>query len=328
MKKITVILLGIIFTVVILPSMITLMFTSSPSPKVEEIKEVKNLKVYDHVEKKIKEMNIEDYLVGVVAKEMPVEFQEEAIKAQVVAARTYTLKRMKSNGGGGTKYSSEADISTDPAECQAWASEEEMKKKWKEKFEQNRKKIEDAVHATTGQILVYKDEIITALFHSTSGGRTENAADIFGSEFPYLRSVESPGEDKTPKYLAVKEIDEKEVRKILKDKFPTLVLNEKTPLLQQLKNEVRGDGGRIKKVEVGNVTLKGEELRFALGLNSSNIAFEQHGAKIKIITKGYGHGVGMSQYGANVMAAQQKNYTQILTHYYQGAKIINEKDLR
>lgn len=328
MKKIIIILLSIIFTVVILPSIITFLFTSSPTPKVEEIKEIKKIKVYDHIEKQIKEMNIEEYLVGVVAKEVPVEFHTEAIKAQAVAARTYTLKRMKSNGGGGTKYSAEADISTDSSECQAWASNDEMKKKWKNKYEQNRKKIENAVNATTGQILVYKDEIITALFHSTSGGKTEDAADIFGSDFAYLRSVESPGEDKAPKYLAVKQIEEKEVRKILKHRFPTLVLNDKKPLLQQIKNEVRGDGGRIKRVQVGNVTLKGEELRFALGLNSSNIAFEQTGTKIKIITKGYGHGVGMSQYGANVMAAQQKNYTQILTHYYQGAKIINEKDLR
>lgn len=329
MKKIGLSIISVFVILILVPAVITVILGSIPE-KQEEItaEPIQSIKVFLHQENKIEEMELEQYLIGVVAKEVPMEFEVEAIKAQAVAARTYTLKRMKSNGGAGTKYSLEADISTDPAECQAWASQKEMESKWKDKFQQYYNKVKDAVEETKGKILVYNGEVITAFFHSTSGGKTENVEDIYGSKLPYLRSVSSPGEEQTPKYLDMKVMEDGQIKKALKERFPSLVLDEKLPILKQIKNEYRGEGGRIKKIQIGNQSIKGEELRFALSLNSSNIVFEEVDGKIRIITKGYGHGVGMSQYGANAMAKEGKKYEEILHHYYQDTEIIDQQDLK
>lgn len=263
-------------------------------------------------------MNLEDYILGVVAGEMPTSFHPEALKAQALAARTYTMLRMRQFGGRGCSMHPGAEICTDSTHCQAYRNPEAVKK--------DLDKLKEAVYGTAGEVIVYDNKLIDAVFHSTSGGKTENSEEIWSNRLPYLRSVVSRYEEHSPKYVAQQEISIDNFVQCMKKLDPEVVINKK-----DIKNEIkvikRSEGGRITEIKVGNKTFKGMDVRNVLGLNSSNFNFNIGASTILFTVVGNGHGIGMSQYGADGMAKNGSLYRDIVTHYYQGVDIVDIKDL-
>lgn len=286
--------------------------------KVEQIpKKGDTISLYITKSKKIEQIPLEEYLKGVIAAEMPANFDMEALKAQAVAARTYAYKRSKSKG---CNLKSGADV-CDSTHCQVWITKKDMLKKWGIfSFYHYISKINQAIEETSGMIIFYNGEPIDPLFFSTSNGRTENSEDVFKNTVPYLRSVKSPGEEISPRFSGVAKIPVKEVVSKIKKQWPDIKIDEKNPE-KQWKVLEESQGGRIKHMQIGNKTIKGSEFRMLLNLNSADFNWERSGKNIKFTTKGYGHGVGMSQYGANVMAKSGKNFLEILKHYYTGIEI-------
>ena len=263
-------------------------------------------------------MDLEDYILGVVAGEMPASFHPEALKAQALAARTYTMLRMKQFGGSGCSKHPGAEICTDSTHCQAYRNPASLGS--------GLEKLKEAVYGTAGEVIVYNNKLIDAVFHSTSGGKTENSEDIWSSRVPYLRSVESQYEEHSPKYVAQQEVSIDNFIKSIKKLDPGIVINKKN-IKGQVKVLERSEGGRIKRIQIGDVTFDGDDVRMALGLNSANFNFTVQGNSMLFTVTGNGHGIGMSQYGADGMARNGSGYRDIVLHYYQGVDIVNISDL-
>lgn len=254
----------------------------------------------------VENLPIEDYLVGVVSSEVPVSFEKEAIKAQTVAARTYALKQMEN------RKNESYDV-TDDTSSQVYKSEEELKNNWKDKYEENIKKIKEAIDETKGQYLTYDNKIIYAFFFSTSNGKTEDNKDVFGQDLPYLKSVDSSfDENETNNFKFTKTISLSEFYQKLE-----LAYNDNLTIT----NKVLTNSNRIKSITINGKTFKGTDIRSKLSLRSTDFTIEKQNNSVIINTKGFGHGVGMSQYGANALAKQNKTYDEILKYYYQGTNI-------
>jgi len=252
---------------------------------------------------KIDVLPFEEYIVGVVAGEMPVSFHIEALKAQAVAARNYAYKKMQAN------QNSEYDV-IDTTANQVYKDLEQLKKSWKTNYIININKVRKAVNETIDEYLVYNDEIISLFYFSTSNGKTEDALTVFNVDVPYLKSVDSPwDEEENTKFNYQMEFT-------LTD-FCTLLSIEHTDKID-IKHIVRDDSNRITSITINEKIFKGTEMYKLLKLRSTDFEIEQKENKIYFHTKGYGHGVGMSQYGANGMAKEGYTYDKILTHYYQG----------
>jgi stage II sporulation protein D len=269
--------------------------------------------VYRSKSGEVERLPIEHYVVGVVASEMPAEFEIEALKAQSLAARTYIVKQLLSDQEFGLVNG--ADIS-DTVSQQVYKNEQELKDLWGPDFQQKMEKIRKAVYETRGQIIVFENQPITAAYFSTSNGYTENAEDYWSNAFPYLKSVESPWDVDSPKFNGEKVIAVTDFEKQLGVKISGSQIGE---IVEWTK------GHRVAKVRIGGKEFSGREIREKLGLQSTDFTWEKKGTDIVIRTKGYGHGVGMSQYGANGMAKEGKTYEDIIRHYYQGAEITDSK---
>lgn len=267
---------------------------------------------------KVVTMDLEDYILGVVAGEMPASFHLEALKAQALAARTYTMLRMNRFGGSGCSKHPGAEICTDSTHCQAYRNPATVSK--------DLEKLKEAVYGTAGEVIVYNNKLIDAVFHSTSGGKTENSEEIWSSKVPYLRSVVSQYEEHSPKYVAQQEISIDNFIKCMKELDSGVTISKKN-IKDQIKVLERSEGGRITRLKVGDKTFNGSEVRTALGLNSANFNFSIGGSSILFTVVGNGHGIGMSQYGADGMAKNGSSYRDIVLHYYQGVDIVNINDL-
>ncbi len=281
------------------------------------------IKVYMHEINQIVTMNLEDYIKGVVAAEMPAEFELEALKAQAVAARTYAVKHMAVFGGTGSTEHPGADVSTDHNDSQAWQDETKLKAKWGENYTKYWSKVSRAVDQTRGLILTYNGEPINAVFHSTSGERTASAKEVWGFDYPYLISVSCSWDKKSPRYQDTKEITLTELETRLGADAGIVAAAQSgggagiTSIIDYT------DSGRVNKVRIGSKTMTGLEVRQKLELRSANFQIESAGDKLIFKTIGYGHGVGLCQYGANGQAKENRNFRQILTHYYTGVAIKN-----
>ncbi len=270
----------------------------------------------------VETLSLKDYLEGVVAAEMPALFPEEALKAQAVAARTYTMKKLVSPAA---KEHNGAALCDNPSHCKAYKPVSAVAAGWSDKSEEYTAKIRRSVSETDGEILLYEGEPISAVFHSTSAGVTENAKDVWGGDAPYLVSVVSEGEQDSPHYEEEKEFAPDEFKRIFGEKYPQASF-DKNPE-NWVTNISRSDAGGIKTLSVGGVSVKGSEMRTIFGLNSTNFTLLYDSGKMKFKTRGYGHGVGMSQYGARAMALSGKDYEEILKSYYTGVELgkINQK---
>lgn len=302
MKKIfylTLILIGI-------PTLSVLLI----KPKEKEIIEKKymfekNTKVrVKRVEKNtIETIPLEQYLIGVLSGEMPVSYELEALKAQAVAARTYTLKKMETN------KNNQFDI-VDNTNDQMYLDNNYLKSVWKENYDNYINKIKQAVNETSGEYLTYDGQIIKAFFFSTSSGKTENCKDVFGENLPYLVSVSSTWDESSPSYL-----DKKTFSK--KDFYEKLNL----PYEDELDIEItRNDTNSINTITINDNEMKGTDFRYELDLKSTNIDINETDNQIEITSKGFGHGVGLSQFGAQQLALKGYKYDEILKYYYQGTE--------
>lgn len=265
------------------------------------------------------EMDLGTYLLGVVRAEMPASFAEEALKAQAVAARTYTFHELE---GGRDKHGGEADLCGDPACCQAYTSEEKAKANWGRKARKYEKKIREAVEGTDGEIAVYGGAPILAVFHASSAGLTRAAGSVWQNDLPYLQPVESPENDEqVPAYRSEVRLSAQQVRDKVHAKFPEAELDG--PAAQWFSDAVRDSAGSVENLLVGGVRMKGSTLRGLLGLRSACFTWEWEGDEVLFTVTGHGHGVGMSQYGAETMAQEGADYREIITHYYPGAVLEN-----
>ena len=270
------------------------------------------IKVYFDKEDTVKEINIGDYLVGVVAAEIPAEFEAETLKAQAVAARTY----MKYHQNNKTEHKDGAVVCTDYKHCQAWVDINEKMEGWGDNAKKYRSKMESAVSDTSGELVKFESEPINAVFFSTSSGKTENAVDVWGEEVPYLISVNSPGEEGAPHFMSEKVMSVEEVKQIISANVEGADFSNGL-----FGNIIRSDAGGIITIEVGGVQIKGTALRTMLDLRSTNVQIKEENGNVIFNVKGNGHGVGMSQYGANAMAKNGCDYKEILTHYYSGCVV-------
>jgi len=292
--------------------------------KYSALPKTSKVKVFMTKENTIKELDLEEYVTGVVAAEMPAAFAVEALKAQAVAARTYALAHVTQDGGTPCKNSKGASL-CDTVHCQVYVTKAERIKEWnkdnKNKGEQLWNKIKDAVSDTSGEVLTYNDELVMEPYYfSTSSGKTENSEEVFSTSIPYLRSVESPGEETVKNAKSSKIINYKELTQIINTNY-----NNAKVTTANIKNQIkiidRTEGGSVKNIKVGSITMTGSKFRTMFDLKSSNFEMKFNLGGIEIDCSGYGHGVGMSQWGADAMAKDGKNYTEILTHYYQGTAI-------
>lgn len=330
MKKIVNYMALMLFVVILLPFVIVRGCSHEKeeiiSPPIQDDETI--IKVLLHQEDKIVNMGIEEYMKGVLAAEMPAEFELEALKAQAVAARTYVYGRVIKLYGPKDDSHKGADVCTNPAHCLAWKSKNSAMKSWSIfTASRNWDKISRAVIETKGIILTYEGKVINALFHSNSGGRTENNEDVWeGASVPYLRSVESIEED-SPAYRNVVTLTIDDFIEILEAKYPEAEI-ENGDIMSQITVLEYTEGGRVKNIQIGNVIMKGTEFRTLFGLKSANFSIETSDDMLIIKTIGYGHGVGMSQWGANYLAKMGWNYNEILMHYYKGIEFESMSQLK
>jgi len=268
------------------------------------------------VDGKPEQMDLGSYLVGVLRAEMPAAFHPEALKAQAAAARTYTLHKMLSGSGHGDA----ADVCTDAACCQAYRGEAAAREEWGEQAETYEKKVREAVAETDGQAILYGGVPILAVFHAASAGVTRSAGQVWQSDLPYLRAVRSPGSaEAIPDYYSRAVFTAEEFRVAVGTVCPEAKLTGDVG--KWLSQAVTDEAGSVETVKVGGVTVKGSTLRAALGLRSACFEWEAKDGALTFYVTGYGHGVGLSQYGANRMAQEGAGWREILTHYYSGVTI-------
>lgn len=318
MKRTLIGLLLFVFVIFTLPLLI-LKGCGKDVPKTDDFANVDSMKiaVFNVEKNELEEMNLEEYIMGVLAGEMPSSFNIEALKAQALAARTYTLLRTRAFGGAGCSLHPGADICTDPAHCQAYRSPAAIKT--------NYDKYKQAVMSTKGQIIVYNDALIDAVFHSSSGGRTENSEDVWSAKVPYLRSVVSEYEDQT-KIVSSKEIKVTDFIAVMQKLDSGVKLSAKN-IKDQVDIVDRSEGGKITRINVGGKSFTGSNLRSALGLKSSNFTITYKADTMVFNVTGNGHGIGMSQYGADGMGKLGYTYTDIIKHYYEGVEIMSIEEL-
>ena len=338
MKKYFIYFFAFIFICFLLPALLTKrnMETSVETEKnasQEEIKDDKEtglseydyknygtIKLLHHETGEIEEVALDTYLCNVVSAEMPADYEFEALKAQAVVARTYTIYKIQN------KKHENADICDDSTCCQAWVSKETRLARWEEsQRESNWAKIEQCVKDTKGKIITYEGKPINAFFHANSGGTTELPVNVWGGTgLPYLQVVETIGEEGYTQYSSEVTLSQEELLNKLKAKYDDIQINfndnEDVRILEYT------DSNRVKTVKFGNHEISGVEARSLLGLKSTNFEIIKEGETIKFSVKGYGHGVGMSQTGADTMAKEGSNYEDIIKHFYIGVEIkeVNE----
>ena len=260
----------------------------------------------------VESMALDQYLRGVVRGEMPASFELEALKAQAAAERTYVYYQL---AAGRKEAHPDADVCTDPGCCSAWLSEEAAREKWGEDFDGWESRIEEAVAATDGQTALYDGQPILAVFLSSSAGKTAEAGDVWSGDVPYLRSVDSPeGEETVPNYYSAAEFTAAEAKTLLAQAHPELTFSGGPD--KWFGAAERDDSGRVSTVEVCGAPLRGVEVRRIFSLRSACFTIDAAAERVTFRVTGYGHGVGMSQYGANELARQGKTWQEILMWYY------------
>ncbi len=263
----------------------------------------KSITIKDTKNDEISKLDLEDYVVGVVAAEMPASFASEALKAQAIASRTYAVYKMNNSSGN---YDVVTDISN-----QSYITKEEMQKKWGSDYDKYYMKVKNAVDMTKGIVLTYEGEVIESFYFAMSNGYTEDASLVFSEDKEYLHSVKSSYDNESLKnFLVTKEFTKQEFCSKLGITCNNIVI----------KNIKRSNTNRVNEITINDKVFKGTEVRKLLGIRSTDFDISINN-NVVVSTKGYGHGVGMSQYGANGMAKAGSNYEEILTYYYKNVKL-------
>lgn len=341
MKKILIYLLSFILIIFIIPAFLTKRTTPTSSKKeterqlqdnnqqeqtTENQTEISNKNTYNYskygtislLHKKtgeVEQVKLDEYLCNVVSAEMPATFEQEALKAQAIVARTYTIYKILN------KKHDNADICDDSTCCQAWISKDNRLAKWEEnQRESNWQKICSAVNETSGKIITYENKPIDAFFHSNSGVITEVPVNVWGGTgYPYLQSVETSGENTYTQYASEVTLSQEELINKLKEKYSDISIDFTNS--EDIKILEYTESTRVKTVKFGNHEISGVEARTLFGLKSTNFEISRDGNNIKFSVKGYGHGVGMSQTGADSMAKNGSKAEDIIKHFYTGVEI-------
>lgn len=277
--------------------------------------ETTQIKVYDHRADKLVTMDLEAYIVGVVSAEMPAYYGFEALKAQAVASRTYTLYSM---AHGGCHTNPDADVCTNSKCCQAFSTHERMQNAWGNDYANNYNRVAQAVMETAGEVIVYDGKLCDALYHACSGGQTEDSENVYANALPYLRGVTSPYED--PMRTEDVPIGEDALVELITAKYPDSGITAEN-MREEIAIAESYPSGRVKTLRLGRTTITGKQARSLFGLRSAMFTITWSEDGIVFHTKGYGHGVGLSQNGANGMAKHGSDYREILLHYYTGVTI-------
>lgn len=321
--------LAILVSCVFLPALVV-QWSMGDSLSKNERKEQKRqaeemIKVYITDEQQIVTLPLESYIAGVIAAEMPIDFHAEALKAQALTARTYIMRRLQqSDFSDMNKYGPKARgaIVSDTIQHQAFSTDEKLKKRWGTAYKVNKKKVQQVTNATAGKVITYEKKPIYAAFFSTSNGFTENSEEYFQTKNTYLRTVSSPWDQQAPHFRREKKMSVKALTQILEKKTGkkvTMPVSGGVATCAQVSR--RTTGQRVATVKLGEKTFTGREVREALQLASSDFSCQRIDDQVLFTTKGYGHGVGMSQWGANLMAEKGKKFRHIIYHYYQGVQI-------
>lgn len=323
MNKGTVIFISIFLVLTMLMPFTVFLFKeknndiSIPSKKIDNM----SFKVYFPNTKEVKTYTIEEYLFGVVAGEMNITCEDEALKAQTIAAYSLALYRKAKREKSPDKSIMNADVTADSKVDQAFLTREQVKAKWGNNYEQYAKKLEAIITLVKGKYLTYNGEIAQTVYHDTSSGKTETAENMWGSAIEYLTSVQSVGDILNPEYLTKVTVAKDEFVRLLSE-------NDVKISSDKLKSEIeiisRTESGTVLSIKLGDKTLKGTKIREIFNLRSANFDISFTDEKVEFTVRGYGHGVGMSQYGANEMAKQGSSYEDILKWYYKGCEITDK----
>ncbi|MGE5551987.1 MAG: stage II sporulation protein D [Bacteroidota bacterium] len=298
-----------LFLVIILPALLV----RGCAPRQSKAAGLK-VNLYVCQARKVIRLDLEDYLVGVVAAEMPAHFSLEALKAQAVAARTLTLRHLRQFGGRGCSHLARADLCDQPGDGQAWLSDAELRRRWGWSYVRLRARVRRAVQETKGLVLLYEHKPIDACYHSTCGGATEDAKSVWGRHIPYLVSVACGYDTLSPRFRTQVRMSRQELSRRLGQNLPAAA-----PFGLQILG--RTPGGRVTTLNLGGKTWTGAAFRAAAGLRSANFTWQVEGGEVIFSVRGYGHGVGLCQYGAEGMARQDAGFLKILTHYYRGVTL-------
>ena len=285
--------------------------TSSVSLKNSEKSEEKKVKIYLSDKKQISEITLSEYLVGVVMTEMDESYPDEALKAQAVAAHTLLLYRQKEN------KDKDYDITDSYTADQGYMNKASRREKYGKIYKTTENRVKKLVNSVKNKVIYYKNEPILAVYHDTSGGKTENAKDIWGGDYPYLVSVESISDLLNPSYLSTVTYTKQEFESRLKGLGVSLPKSEK----KYIGNSKTTESGTVKQIVIAGKTFSGQKIREAFNLRSANFDLKYEDKKFVFTVRGFGHGVGMSQYGALFMAKEGSNYKEILKWYYTGCEI-------
>ncbi len=285
---------------VLVPAILVLILSRTAPREREEIPKAGCTLSVQTGKNRVETMNLEEYVLGVVLAEMPASFEGEALKAQAVAARTYALRELRHKN---------ANVCTDSGCCQAYIAPKDYGGS-----KASLEKIRKAVNDTAGQVIIYDGTIIEATYFSCSGGRTEDALAVWGQAVPYLQAVDSPGEEKAENFIKTVTMD-------------TDTFSEAFGGLSGLPESWMGavtytEGGGVSRIQIGGKSYTGTEVRKILGLRSTAFMLTVIGQTVVVTTRGSGHRVGMSQYGADAMAAGGSTYAEILAHYYPETQIV------
>ena len=294
--------------------------SSAAAPDTVSDYEGEPYKVLDVSSGKVLEVPEREYVIGAVCAEMPASFGEEALKAQAVAAHTYAERQRLRERSSPSEELKGADFSNDTAKYQGYFTYEQAKEFFGGKFDESYGKISAAVDEVLPYIITYGDEPIISAFHSMSPGKTESAENAWGAAVDYLVPVDSSCDTAAPKYSEKVRFGADELKSVLEEKFSGVVIAG--GIDSWITVEKVSDSGTVLSVRVGDRSVSGNDLRTVLGLRSACFDVSADGGEVVFTTRGYGHGVGMSQYGANSMAAEGKTWREILEHYYTGCKIV------
>lgn len=287
----------------------------------EKIRADETVLLFHSVSGEVEELSMEEYVTGAVLAEMPASFHEEALKAQAVACRTYAARQKLRETLSPTDELCGAHLSDDSSKHQAYFSEKQARAFYGDSYEEYYGKVSGAVKEVSGEVLVYEGEPIIAAFHSMSGGRTENSAAVWGGQLDYLVAVDSTSDMKCTDFRSEKTYTAKELSARITSRYPEAELKgDKSGWVTVID---RTASGTVTSVIVGNKAMSGTELREILNLRSAcfDVSYNEENGFV-FVTRGYGHGVGMSQYGANAMAENGSSYAEILGHYYRGTELI------
>lgn len=276
--------------------------------------------IYNHVSGEVQKIKAADYVFGVVASEMSVDSNEEALKAQAVVAYTFAcrkrMQRLEAKNSG-----QDYDLTTNPQLDQGYISRDDAMAKWGDKGSEYAAKLDGVVKAVSGYVITYEGKPIMASYHAISAGKTESAANVWGTDYPYLQPVESVGDLLAPGYLSTVTVSADDFKSKLTELGAALSGEPATWIIEPK----RSQSGTVLTYTVGGKDLAGKDLRTAFSLRSANFDLAFADGNFTFTVRGYGHGVGMSQYGANYMAGQGSTFLEILSWYYPGCQLASPK---